>query len=292
MYFWLAPAIAALAAKTGLGFYQKVVMNDEYTALQIGTVWTVIGALFFIPAGLFQISSVNYTFTTTSIAILLGIGILEVIKSVIGLKALQEADLSLVTPLRKSGIVGLALLEPFVFAIDFSLYLIASTSLVVIGLFVTMTKPGVTSNRAITDTLTQKGPQLAIISGFLTILLSLGSRYGNTEFAPLTFGAFIYACLALGYLIWVKLEEGAIPFSLFKKPRFLGIGVIAIAQSFLTWTTYSLVSATVASTFFQLTIVTATLAGLRGLDEGNKKRRLIGVLIVFIGVVFTTRAGV
>lgn len=292
MYFWLAPAISALAAKTGLGFYQKVVMNDDYTALQIGTVWTVIGAAFFIPAGIYQSASVNYTFTTTSIAILLGIGVLEVIKSVIGLKALQEADLSLVTPLRKSGIVGLAILEPFVFAIDFSLYLIASTSIVVIGLFVTMTKPGVTSNRAITDTLTQKGPQLAIISGGLTVLLSLGSRYGNTEFAPLTFGAFIYGCLALGYLIWVKLEEETIPFHLFKKPHFLAIGGIAIAQSFFTWTTYSLVSATVASTFFQLTIVTTTIAGLRGLDEGNKKRRLLGVLIVFIGVILTTRAGI
>lgn len=292
MYFWLLPAVLALASKTGLGFYQKHVMNDNYSALQVGTVWTVIGALFFVPAGLYEISTVNYTFTPTTLAILFGIGILEVIKSVIGLKALQEADLSLVTPLRKSSIVGLAIIEPFVFAIDFNLYLVASTSVVVVGLFITMTNPTDASHLAIRKTLSQRGPQFAILSGIFTIFLSLGSRYGNTEFSPLTFGAFIYFCLAIGYVIWVRLEEHHIPTELFTKPRFIGLGVIAIAQSFFTWTTYSLVSATVASTFFQLTIVTTTLAGLVGLKESNRRRRLLGVLVVFIGVVLTTRAGI
>lgn len=290
LMYWILIALLALACKTGMGYYQKLFMNDNFSALKVGFAWTVIGALFFVPAAGYDIATNSYNLTQYTILILFGIGSLEVLKSVIGLKALEAADLSLVTPIRKSYVVGLALVEPLVFAVSYNIYIILSTGLVVIGLFITMSDTHKTHFETIA-TLKERGPLLAILSGGIGILLALGSRFGATEFSPITFGGFIYLSLAIGYVIWIRVEEKEIPLYVLRNPKFLGLGALAVAQSFFTWTTFSLVSATVASTVFQLTVVTSTIVGGLVLKESNSWRRIIGSLVILIGVLITAHLG-
>lgn len=252
--------------------------------------WTVLGAFVFVPAAIIDISIQNYKFTPEVILLLFGIGFAEVIKSVIGLKALEAADLSLVSPIKKSYVVGLALIEPLLFTVEYNIYILFSTILVVIGLFITLSDTHKTRLETI-GVLKQRGPLLALLAGGISIILSLGSRFGTTEFSPITFGGFIYLSLAIGYVIWIRLEEKQIPIHLLKKQKFLGLGGLAVSQSFFTWTTFSLVSATVASTIFQLTVVTTTIVGGFALKEENSTRRIIGSLIILIGVILTAHLG-
>lgn len=289
--YWLVFAITALVCKTALGYYQKSVINDNISALKVGFTWTFIGSLFFVPAAIYQIQTISYSISLTDIATLGFIGLFEVGKSVIGLKALESADLSIVTPLRKSYVVGLAIIEPLIFVASYNIYVIASTVIVVGGLFITIGSKERTTKETLIK-LTDRGPILALVSGLLSIVLALGAKFGATEFSPIIFGGFIYSSLALGYTIWIRIEEKTIPFYLFKQKRFMGLGIIAILQSFFTWTTYSMVSATVASTFFQLTVLTSTVVGVIVLDEPQSKRRILGGFIVLIGVMLISHFGV
>lgn len=280
---WVAIALGALGAKTGMGYYQKKIIDTDISALKVGMAWTVIGSLLFIPAGVYDFVTHSYTISDMGILALAIVGVAEVLKSVIGLKALETADLSTVAPIRKSYIVVLALVEPFVFAIGFQPILLLSTVLAAIGVFLVISEPGATRKESLSR-LTDRGPMFAVISGLITVILSLGSRFGATTLSPLAFGAVVYFSLALGYLIWIRLEEKSIPWHIFKQYQFHGLGVLAITQSFLTWTTFSLVPATVASTFFQLTVLTITLAGLKGLNEKNPRRKIVGSCILLVGV--------
>lgn len=292
--YWIIFAVLALIFKTAIGVYQKYFINDGYSALKVGFVWTTIGAIAFGSGAVYDIINSSYNLSIINICILASLGILEVLKSIIGLKALESADLSLLEPIRKSYVVPLAFIEPILFSVDFTLTLVLSTTIVVIGLFVTISSSDRSSIESL-SILTNRGPLFAIVSGLIGIVLSLGSRFGATNFSPVTFGGFIYVSLAIGYTIWILVEEdNGLPIHLFKKSEFIGLGILAICQSFFTWSTFALISATVASTIFQLTVVTTTIAGIKTLDEKNAKRRIIGSLIILTGViiaVLTTELG-
>lgn len=278
---WVLLAILAVGGKTAFYSLQKHLLEGE-SSLRLGYITSIYGLACVAPLAAWDIHQNGLTLSQTDFFLILGIGVIELISFAVYLKALDLTDLSIASPLKKTKPVGVALLEPVLLGTSLSLPVVgAAISAGVGGYAVLMNGTGLL---APLKRLTSKGPFLALVAAFLSALLSIGSRFGNTATSTYVFGTVIFGVMAIGYTA-ILTVNGTLP-SIREHFRreYMAVGSLGAFRSVTVWLAYSLAAATAVTTVTQLTIVIDVLVGGTLLKEENMRQRLVGAALILGGV--------
>lgn len=278
---WAFFALLAVLTKTGFYAYQKKLLST-HSSLLLGYISSIAGTLFFVPIAIWDVTTHGLSLTSVEIAILLGIGVTELVAFSVYLRALQLTDISIASPLKRMKPMFVAVFEPLVFGIAFVPLIGVAATFAGIGGYIVLMKGTdlLTPFRRIRET----GPKLAFIAALLYGVLSLGSRYGTTTTSPYVFGAIIFSIMTIGY-ITILAQQRQIPAlrDHFTK-GFAIIGVLGILRSLFVWIAYSMAAASLVVAVTQLTVLTDILVGGVLLKEDGLVKRILGGGMILAGV--------
>lgn len=281
---WLALTLAAVAGKTVFYALQKRLLADE-SSVRLGYVTAFYGLLATLPLLGWQAATRGVSLSARTLAVLLGIGVVELVAFLVYLEALAAVDLSLASPIRRTTPVGVAVLEPVVLGTTLSAPLVVAAACAAAGGYVVLTDGGLL---APLRRLTERGPALAVAAAALYTLLSLGSRFGTTATSPSVFGTVVFATMLAGYTPLARRRGVALAPRAHLRREFVAVGAVGAVRSLAVWGAYALATATAVSTVTQLTILTNVVAGGTLLGEGDTARRLAGATLVLAGAVAAT----
>lgn len=279
---WLVLALAAVVGKTAYYILQKRLLDEDTSSIKLGYITSIYGVVLVAPVGLYQVLSNAVTLTTDTLAILIGLGVIELIGLIVYLEALAATEISIASPLKKSKPVLIGVIEPFLFGIVFNPILIIAASLTGVGGFVVLADD--LNLRSLKERLNSRGPKLAIAAALIYTVLSLGSRFGNAAVGPFVFGTVIFTVMLIGYYLLLKRTGTTAPKKTLLSRDYLLVGLTGIGRSVFVWGAYALAAATVVTSVTQLTILLDVLIGGHLFSEGNLKQKAIGSVMILVGV--------
>lgn len=288
MSLWLLFAALALVGKVGFYGVQKSLLNDTHVSgLELGYITSLYGFIVTLPVavGLYWQNPSSLSISSSVLAIILGLGVLEFIGLWVYLHALSLADIGVVSPLKRLKTLFTALAEPFILTISFVPSLVGAALVSTLGGYILLAK--MDDVLAPFKELTKRGPALALLSAVIYMVLSLGSRFGNTRLNPFVFGALIFGTMTVCFRGSFTVTDNTLSArrALTHRP-FLMVGVLGLFRSIPTWYAYRLApSATEVGIVLQLTILFDVLVGGAFLGEGNTLQRVLGATLIFGGVV-------
>lgn len=275
MELWVFAALAGAMSNGVYGFYQKYYAED-WSALSIAYQANIVTALFLLPVSFF----IGVGRVTPELAALILLsGLANAASFYVLARALEEADLIVVFPIRYLTPVAAALTEPLVFAAtQYSVLTIVSSSLAVAGtslLAFSRVDGTDTDNRLL-------GAALAGFSMILILVAVFNDRnLVSNEIEPTAYAGVLALSTASILFVFVlrsgdsvTVQRELIPLGIF---RTLSLFFIVFALSLTTGTNVNIVLA--------LSVVVSTGLGTYVLDEEFTPKRIAGALLVFSSIV-------
>lgn len=280
MKIWILAALAA-AAFSSVRFGLLKYFTDEFTPLQIGFIGGILGGLMLLPVGLWRLNvSGNPSLAGVSGAIFSGV--MNVIGLYIYVKALELEDISIVSPLRRTTPVIVAVLEPLIFGFSYSLKSLAGPALAVVGAYIVVFEaegylqpfrdPG-------------RGVLMAISLAFLYAGVVLVERFAIQQIDPLLFTSIVYITLGIGFTFLAGIRGESVNSGVFRRPEIIGLGVITVLGSISIFYALSLTDASKVVTVKQSVIIFNILIGGFFFGEEDILRKIVGSLLIIAGIV-------
>lgn len=272
---WWITGILAVVAKSAYQSWQKL-LTKEFKSIQLSqTAMLVSTGIFLIIASILrpELPTLREVLLAVLSGVLIGIGLLSFTKS------MESTDLSIASPLQQTIPVFSSIIEPIVLSkLGYSIEIIAAAVITTIGAYVVVIKP---SNILLPiKRLRDKGPALAILTAVLFGLASIISHYA-TQTMPVIY----YLCIEVGGgFVTLTLIRRSLPEY---NRKLLLYGSTYATNLGLSILTLSLVIASKATVFFRLSLILNVAVGVFLFGEENVIIRIIGSIIIILGVALT-----
>ncbi|MFB6143360.1 MAG: EamA family transporter [Halorientalis sp.] len=277
---WVVVALAAAGTQAGYETLQKHLTADV-GPLRLSHATALLGTVLLAPvaAGVLATQSVSVTPAVT--AGLLVAVVANVLALYAYLSAMARADLSVVSPLRQSTPLLVAVLEPLALAGGIGPGVVAGAAAAAVGGYVVLADRGLTSPLG---RLTEAGPLLALGTAALYAVASVAARFVVVRVPSLLFTFMLYLgmAVAFGALLWRR--EGTLPGRSLLAGRFLALGATTTLRSVLVFAAFSLAAAARVTVVLRVSLLVTVLAGGALFGERGVGRRLLGAGLVVAGV--------
>ncbi len=277
---WVAVALAGAVVQAGYETLQKRLTADVDT-LRLSYVTSILGSALLLPVALWVLATHDVSATPTVVAGVLVAGVTNVLALYAFLTALKQADLSVVSPLRQSTPLLVAVLEPLVLATAFGPSVVAGALAATAGGYVILADDSLFSPLA---RITEPGPLLAIGTAGLYAVASVAARFVVVRVPSLLFTFLLYVQMALAFGVLLARRDGGLPIRALGQRRFLALGATTTLRSVLIFAAFALVAAAKATVVLRVSLVLTVLAGGAVFGEEGVGRRLVGAGLVVLGV--------
>lgn len=277
---WVAVALAGATVQAGYETLQKRLTADVDT-LRLSYVTSILGTALLAPVALWVVRTESVALTPTVLAGVLVAGLTNVLALWAFLTALERADLSVVSPLRQSTPLLVAVLEPLLLVTAFGSSVLVGALAATVGGYVILADEGLFSPLA---RLTEPGPLLALGTAGLYAVASIAARFVVVRVPPLFFTFLLYAQMALAFGVLLAWRGQRLPTRALGQRRFLALGATTTLRSVLIFAAFSLVAAAKATVVLRVSLVLTVLAGGTLFGEAGVERRLVGAGLIVVGV--------
>ena len=139
------------------------------------------------------------------------------------------------------------------------------------------------------ENLKNKGALITILVAFLLAVYSIAQRFGATNADPLLFVYISYLTSLIGFWIWKRKEsENNIEVRSYFRKDIFALGTVTALGVVAGIFAYSMISASEVTVIKQSSAVFGVLIGGRLFKEDDLTRKLIGAVIIGLGVLLVT----
>ena len=278
--FWFVFAIIAVVCKTWFYVLQKKYLDDDVSPYTTSYISSLYGSIITIPLAIIEIVFYSVDFSLILVPLLIFFGVLESIYFLVYLFALNNLNLSIASPIKKSKPVFVGLIEPVILGAYIPISLIGSSILATVGGI--MSVFGVDSS--IDDykqDITTKGLFLALLTLIFSVTMSIVSRYGASEISPFIFGAGITVTMTVvTRILLYRSDVDNIKFKISSREAFT-LGTVGALRSVFVWVAYLLMVATAVSVVTQSTLFLDVILAHYYLNEDISRIQKVGIVLIF-----------
>lgn len=288
---WILLVLLSVVFRTILYAVQKE-YSESYSEGMIMLMISAGGALILAPVTVYIILTNTITFNQLSVSTVLISGILNAIAIVLLTIALKEGDLSIVGPLSSIGPLVTAIVEPTVRSIVIPPTVVIGSFITVAGVVI-LSSDGA-SKEDIKKALTKKSTLFAFLTSLCYGIASIADATGTKVLHPVVFSEIIMILMtivSIGYIYTYDNTDKPLSNHLKTEniKKFLGVFTIlgGLKAGHMYWLFYGFPiapSATQVSILIQSTNIGLITIGWLFFNEKNIGRRLIGAIIIMIGI--------
>lgn len=274
---WIIIGLLAIVCKSGYQSWQKE-LGKEYDALELTQVAHLVCVPIFGLFVAFKSPELKLNYITVGFPVIGGACL------AVGLwmfnKSLETTDLSISSPLQQTIPVFVVLIEPFIIDsinLDYNLLVIALTT--VLGAYVVSLNK-TDSILSPVYSLSRKGPLLAVGTAILFAVASVITSLTTQSVSVLWFlfievisASVIITLIRWG---WPSANRNVVAYSILYSFN-LGLSILTI----------SVATASEATILFRLSLIINVLVGYKVYDEDDILIRIIGSVIIIIGICLT-----
>ena len=280
----LLALIAALFSSLK-GIARKHVSRD-FSSVEIGYMGQVYGSVLLLPFAVWRYLEVGMTFNSGVIVAVLVSTLIIIFSTYLYIEALRITDISVTEPLRNTSPIFVALLEPLILDINFQTLIIGAALLGSAGAYILVAKESLITP---IENLKNKGALITILVAFLLAVYSIAQRFGATNADPLLFVYISYLTSLIGFWIWKRKEsENNIEVRSYFRKDIFALGTVTALGVVAGIFAYSMISASEVTVIKQSSAVFGVLIGGRFFKEDDLTRKLLGAVIIGLGVLLVT----
>lgn len=272
---WIIVGIVAVLLKTSYQSMQKKLLSS-FNSVHLAQSATLVSSLIFGMIVLYLSPAppnVNEILLSSFSGLLLG-GALWAFN-----KSMETTDLSVASPLQQTIPVFVIVIEPLILSnLDYTLQAALAALVTTVGAYIVVIEPN--SPLKPLKEITNSGPLLAVLAA---ILLALNSIVSHSITQSLSVWNFLLISTFCGFLILTLLRRNLPSLEVGN----LSYGLVYTGNLAFSILTLSLVIASTATVFFRLSLVLNVLVGFFVFNEENIIIRLIGSVVIILGVVLT-----
>lgn len=272
---WIIVGIVAVLLKTSYQSMQKKLVSS-FNSVHLAQSATLVSSLIFGMIVLYLSPAppnVNEILLSSFSGLLLG-GALWAFN-----KSMETTDLSVASPLQQTIPVFVIVIEPLILSnLDYTLQAALAALVTTVGAYIVVIEPN--SPLKPLKEITNSGPLLAVLAA---ILLALNSIVSHSITQSLSVWNFLLISTFCGFLILTLLRRNLPSLEVGN----LSYGLVYTGNLAFSILTLSLVVASTATVFFRLSLVLNVLVGFFVFNEENIIIRLIGSVVIILGVVLT-----
>lgn len=274
-------ALIAALFSSFKGIARKHVSRD-FSSVEIGYLGQVYGVLLLLPFVAWRYLEVGITLNTGVFTAVLVSTAIILASTYLYIEALRITDISITEPLRNTSPIFVALLEPLILEINFQTLVIGAALLGSLGSYVLVAKDSMLTP---IENMKNKGALMSILVAFILAVYSIAQRFGATNADPLIFLYLTYLTSLVGFWIWKRKEsEGNITLGSYFRKDVFALGTVTALGVVAGIFAYSMISASEVTVIKQSSAVFSVLIGGRFFREEDLVRKLIGAVIIGLGV--------
>lgn len=286
MVWFVFAFLAALFSALMAVFKKKSLKDvDEYF---VGWSWRFFTVLFLIPLLLFTKFEFGDKFW---IALLIG-GSLNAINTIIIVKAIKESDISITMPMISFTPLFILILSPLIINELPSFTGLIGVLLIVLGAYflkIKEIKKGLLV--PFKSLFKEKGPRLMLLAAFIWSITSIYDKIGTLNSSPILW-SFLMNLFIVGLISPIMLYKSKNKISLLKTKFYylIPIGLFGAAMAVSQMTAVSIGIVSYVISIKRTSILLSVLFGFFVFKEKNIKPRLMGAIIMILGVLLITLA--
>lgn len=277
---WVFFAVVAVVCKSGYYLLQKKYLDNDISPYTTAYISAFYGSIITFPLALWDIINNGIEITVSLIGLLILFGIAESVYLLIYLFALNNLNLSIASPFKKSKPAFLAFVEPFILSAVLSPILVISSITAALGGVLT-----VVGSADSLDTYKNDITKIGLFFALLTLIASTGisliSRFGTSEISPFVFGFGVSVTMLVVTRLLLFQSDVSEKALKIQSREGLYLGTIGGLRSVFVWMAYSLATATAVSTVTQSTLILDVLLANYYLDENVTRLQTVGIVIIF-----------
>lgn len=275
-------ALTASLFSSFKGIARKHVSRD-FSSVEIGYIGQVYGAVLLLPVALWRYQEVGITLNRGILTAVMISTAIILASTYLYIEALRITDISITEPLRNTSPIFVALIEPLVLPLNFQTTVLGAALLGSIGAYVLVAKDSILTP---IENMKNKGAIISILVAFLLAVYSVAQRFGATNADPILFIYISYITSLIGFWVWKKREnEGNIELKTYFRKDVFALGTVTALGVVAGIFAYSMISASEVTVIKQTSAVFGVLIGGRFFKEDDLFRKLIGAIIIGLGVV-------
>lgn len=275
-------ALTASLFSSFKGIARKHVSRD-FSSVEIGYIGQVYGAVLLLPVALWRYQEVGITLNKGILTAVMISTAIILASTYLYIEALRITDISITEPLRNTSPIFVALIEPLVLPLNFQTTVLGAALLGSIGAYVLVAKDSILTP---IENMKNKGAIISILVAFLLAVYSVAQRFGATNADPILFIYISYITSLIGFWVWKKREnEGNIELKTYFRKDIFALGTVTALGVVAGIFAYSMISASEVTVIKQTSAVFGVLIGGRFFKEDDLFRKLIGAIIIGLGVV-------
>lgn len=277
----LLALIAALFSSLK-GIARKHVSID-FSSVEIGYIGQVYGAVLLSPLAIWRYLEVGMKLKPGVLTALLISTIVIISSTYLYIEALRITDISVTEPLRNTSPIFVALLEPLILGIDFKTLILGAAFLGSAGAYILVAKDSLLTPL---ENMKNKGALISVLVAFILAIYSIAQRFGATNTDPFLFIYLSYITSLIGFWIWKRRESEGIKLESYFRKDVFALGTVTAFGVIAGIFAYSTISASEVTVIKQTSAVFGVLIGGRFFKEDDLTRKLIGAVVIMLGVLF------
>jgi drug/metabolite transporter (DMT)-like permease len=263
-------------------------VSSDFTSVEIGFMTQVYGSILLAPFAGFYLLKTSPEFTPALVfsIILSAAGVLS--STYIYVEAMRISDLSVTEPLRQMTPLIVAFIEPLVLKTGFSWIIVLAGLLGAVGSYILVSENGLMKPFR---NIRNRGALMAVAVAAIFAVLAVVKRFGSTNIEPLLFTYFSYVLGLLGFWIWKRKDGDSIKKESWLRKDVFAMGTVTAVGAVITIYAFSLISASEATIIKQMSGIFGILIGGRFFQEEDIYRKMLGAVILILGVVLVVFLG-
>lgn len=287
---WIFFAVIAVAFKSTYYLLQKKYLDDDVSPYTTAYISSVYGSVLIAPLAVWDIVMKNIEITWALVGILIAFGIVESLYLLVYLFALNNLNLSIASPFKKSKPAVLAFVEPIILSTILSPLIAIAAIFTAFGGVLTVVGSSDSLDTYKKD-ITKIGLFFAVLTVILSTAMSLISRFGASQISPFVFGFGVSVTMMFVTRFLIYHNNITRDSITVRSKNGFYLGFVGALRSISVWIAYSLAAATAVSTITQATLILDTLLAKYYLEEDITRVQTVGISIIFIAtlvVIMTT----
>jgi drug/metabolite transporter (DMT)-like permease len=241
----------------------------------------VYGSVLLLPFAIWRFLDVGFNLKTGVITALFVSTIIIIGSTYLYIEALRITDISITEPIRNISPIFVALLEPLIMDINYETMLLGAAFLGSAGAYILVAKDSLITP---IENMKNKGALISVIVAFILAIYSIAQRFGATNADPLLFTYLCYLTSLAGFWYWKRKESEQIEIKSYFRKDIFALGTVTALGVVAGIFAYSMISASEVTVIKQSSAVFSVLIGGRFFKEEDLVRKLLGAVIIMLGV--------
>lgn len=258
-------------------------LTEDFSSLKLAFLGQLWGAIFATPLSLYRIEGFgNLISPWTGFSLLISASTV-LITLYLFFEALSGEDLSVVSPLRNVNPVIVALFEPLILGTVLKPLHLVGALLGTIGAYILVASNGL---KKPIENLDNREAQITLLIAVIYAFSSIARKYGTGAVDTLTFTYASWMLTLIGFAALALWKKEVPNVSELLRKDIIVMSLITVVSVFMGFFAISMISATQYTIIKQTSGIFSILLGGKIFSEDGISRKMIGALLVILGVIF------